>query len=169
MRRTSRLFALVFSLVLAMPTLASPIAQLDRVGGATLRVLFWTIYDSKLYTPSGRYQGIEPQLALEVDYHRNVSAARLLEQTRAEWQKQGIYQPEHERWLDSLAAIWPDLRRGDVMVVRVDEQLASTFYLNGRLIGRLTDPVFTNNFLAIWLSENSSYPQLRKQLIGQSS
>jgi hypothetical protein len=147
---------------------ASPVERLEAVGSATLRVLLWTIYDSRLYSPDGNYEGIEPDLALEITYRRDIKAQDLLERTRKEWRELGLYEAGHEQWLKQLAGLWPDVKEDDSLVLRVDENLASQFFFNGQAIGAIASAEFTRNFLAIWLSENSSYPKLRNRLVGLS-
>ena len=47
---------------------------LQMVGQARLNVLFWPVYDSRLYSPDGRYaEGARP-LRLEIQYLRDVEA-----------------------------------------------------------------------------------------------
>ena len=159
---------IMLSLLWAAPLAAAPLDDLRPVGCATLRVLFFTIYDSRLYTPDGDYRGIEPDLALHIVYRRDIAAADLIDRTRREWQRLSTYDEKSEAWLTRLALLWPDIEQGDSLTLRVDAELASRFYLNGAFIGTIGDPAFTEDFLAIWLSENSSYPRLRDQLVGEA-
>ena len=163
-----RLSCLIFTLLLATTSSANVTTELNQVGNATLKVLFWTIYDSYLYNKDGVYRGVEPELALRIDYRRNIKQRDLIARTREEWQKQGIYAANSETWLNQLNVIWPDIKRGDQIVLRVNDQLASEFFFNGNLIGSIDDPAFTQRFLSIWLSEKSSYPDLRDKLVGLS-
>lgn len=163
----SRLLAgLVLSLLLAGPAQAVPVQQLDAVGAATLKVFLWTIYDSRLYSEDGNFDGIEPNVALEITYRRNIDSQDLVQRTRKEWRKLSLYQPRHEQWLDELRSMWPDVKDGDTLLLVVEKNLASQFYLNGNPIGRMEDSDFTRSFLSIWLSKDSSYPALRDQLLG---
>lgn len=157
---------LLAGLLLASQAHATPIQNLDPVGSATLKVLFWTIYDSRLYTPDGQFDGIEPGLALELDYRRDIKAEELIQRTREEWRKLGLSHAEQSAWLERLATLWPDIREGDELILEVGDSLNSRFYFNGELIGELADADFTEQFLSIWLSERSSYPKLRNQLVG---
>ena len=70
-----------------------------------------------------------------------------------------------EGWLTQLDKILPDVERGDVLVLRVSNSLASLFFFNNSLIGTIEDQDFTKDFLALWLSERSSYPKLRNKLV----
>jgi len=164
--RSSRL--LLLSLLWAAPLAAAQLEDLHPVGDATLRVLFFTIYDSRLYTPDGDYEGVEPDLALQIIYRRDIAAADLIDRTRKEWRNLSLYGEGSEAWLAQLTSLWPDIEQGDSLTLRVDAQLASRFYFNGKHIGTIDDPAFTEDFLAIWLSENSSYPRLRDQLVGEA-
>lgn len=160
------LSALLASLVLASQAHSTPVQDLDRVGSATLKVWFWTIYDSRLYSPDGQFDGIEPGLALELDYKRDIATDELISRTRKEWQKLDLYHEGQEGWLEQLARLWPAIQEGDELVLHVGNELGSSFYYNGEAIGEITDAEFTRQFLAIWLSEKSSYPKLRDQLVG---
>ena len=149
-------------------TLADPTADLQVVGEARLKFLFWQVYDSTLYSNSGTYQELEPNLALKISYRRKVSAEQLIRRTREEWQKMSLFSSQTEEWLLSLEAILPDVDKGDLVILKVDEELASNFYFNGSFIGRLGSPGFTQAFLDIWLSEEGSYPALQRKLTGQN-
>ena len=163
-----RLSCLILTLLLAAASSANVTAELNEVGNATLKVMFWTIYDSYLFSKDGVYRGVEPELALRIDYRRNIKKDDLIDRTRKEWRKQGVYVDSSETWLQQLDTFWPDIKRGDQIVLRVNAELASEFFFNGELIGSVVDPMFTQCFLSIWLSEKSSYPHLRNQLVGLS-
>ena len=147
------------------PILANPVEELEPVGSATLKVLFWSIYSSTLYTDDGIYTGIEPDLALQITYRRRISKIDLLDRTEEEWENTSRNQRSWKGWLTQLDKILPDVERGDVLVLRVSNSLASLFFFNNSLIGTIEDQDFTKDFLALWLSERSSYPKLRNKLV----
>ncbi len=163
-----RLSSCLICLLLAFPASANPIQNLDKVGSAKLRVFLWNIYESALYTPSGNFEGIKPGLALEIEYRRDISKRAFIDYTREEWQKQSLYKDQSELWLANLRDIFPSVKKGDSLVLRVNDAMASEFYFNDKFIGQITNASFTEEFLAIWLSEQSSYPELRSQLVGNS-
>ena len=74
---------------------------------------------------------------------------------------------ENEVWLEQLQTFLPSISRGDTITLRVDGNLGSTFYYNSEPIGQIDDDQFTKEFLSIWLSEESGYPNLQRQLIGR--
>lgn len=142
--------------------------QLQLVGQARLEVLFWSIYDSRLYTADGRYSDGQRPLRLELEYLRDIEAADLVEQTRNEWQHLQLRADEKELWLQELARLWPDVREDDVLALEMSESGRSTFLLNGKPLGSIDDPQFGPSFLAIWLSPDTSRPELRRSLIGMN-
>ena len=158
--------ASIASLTLCGALSAQPRGDLEAVGSATLRVFFFRIYDSTLYSPDGQYQGIEPGLTLVIDYNRNIPAQELIARTREEWQALAVYDAENEQWLEELHTLWPDISKGDSLTVEATESLSSRFYFNGENIGEIDSSRFTEEFLAIWLSPESSYPEQRRELVG---
>ena len=160
-----RTFALLLALI-AASVHASPTADLREVGRASLKAMFWPIFDSTLFSPDGQFKQVEPGLALEIQYRRKLGSDALIASTRREWQKLSLYSEESEAWLAEAARLWPSLERGDRLLLKVDDDLGSEFYFNERLLGTLADPEFTRRFLAIFISERSSYPRLRDRLVG---
>ena len=148
-------------------TAANPTEDLNVVGEARLKFVFWQIYKSTLYSTSGDYQGLEPDLTLQINYRRKISLEQLISRTREEWQKMSFLSDQIEQWLTELKAILPNVEKGDVIILKVDEELRSNFYFNSSFVGRIDSPIFTKAFLDIWLSEKGSYPELQKQLTGR--
>jgi hypothetical protein len=147
-------------------THAEALKDLRKVGEARLEVLFWDVYDSSLYSADGRYDPQQYPIALNIQYLRNIKAKDLIEKTASEWQKLGFDNPSASHWLDAIQDLWPDISKGDELLLVVDDDKTSYFYHNGEALGQISDPQFGPQFLAIWLDEKCSYPKLRKQLIG---
>ena len=154
--------------MLSNPSMAEPLTGLKQVGAARLKVLFWNIYDSTLYSADGKYQQDAFPQALQLVYLRDIDAEELLKHTRDEWHRLGVPKQSAQHWLSQLKAIFPDIKEGDELTLRVSEQGHSEFYFNSQAIGLITEAEFGSAFLRIWLDENSSYPKVREQLIGQS-
>ena len=143
---------------------ASPVADLTLVGQGKMSWLFWDLYHARFYSEDGRYQPERYPQALSLRYQRNIDKEDLLTATVKEWQRLGVdWKPE---WSQQLERLWPSVRTNDELVLRVDENGASAFYFNWRLLGRIDDPAFAPAFLAIWLSTDSRDPKLTRQLKG---
>jgi hypothetical protein len=138
------------------------------VGEARLKVLIWEVYDSALYTPSGRWQGDAPY-QLSLHYLRDIPAGKLIEETDKAWQEQGRNHPKQGEWLTLLGDLWPDITEGDNLVFGMNASGDSAFWFNGTLIGSIDDPDFGGLFGGIWLDPDTPRPELRAQLIGPAS
>jgi hypothetical protein len=161
-------FLLVVCLSLAVTNLATAREPgLLLVGQARLSVMFWSVYDSRLFSSDGRYSEGQRPLRLEIQYHRSVDASSLVRATSSEWQSQGMRHQNQEQWLDSLSRLWPDVEKGDVITITLDEGNRSSFYHNEDLLGAVADPEFGQQFIDIWLSPRTSRPELRRALLGQ--
>lgn len=141
--------------------------SLQLVGEARLKVLLWSVYDSRLYSKTGNYNPEQRPLRFEIEYLRNIQASDLVLQTELEWEQQGVDHPRREQWLNTLLKIWPDVAEDDVLTLHLDEQGQSVFYSNDELLGQIEDPDFGVHFLGIWLSPSTSRPGLREALLGQ--
>ncbi len=159
------LLILLASLLLMPAVHAS--GQWQLIGEARLKVMFWDVYDSRLYSHDGRYTGQQRPVKLEIQYLRAIKSGALIESTGKEWSKLGVSHPRQQQWLAQLETIWPDIEPYDVLAIQLDENQQSIFLCNGREIGRIADPAFGQHFLDIWLSPNTSQPQLRLALLGK--
>lgn len=144
-------------------------ASLAKVGEARLRVMFWSIYDSRLYTPSGDYRNGERPLRLEIEYLRDIKAKALVERTKEEWAAMGRSHPRQDEWLSQLSSLWPDIRENDVLAIELTPDNEAVFTHNGDTLGRIEDPEFGQQFVDIWLSEDCTRPEVRASLIGARS
>ena len=142
-------------------------ARLEKVGEAKLEVLFWSIYRSRLYSPDGTYKpGVRP-LRLEIEYLRDIRSEDLVKRTGDEWEQLGVTDPAREEWLATLRALWPDVSKNDVLAVELDEESRATFFHNERRLGSIEDSDFGQRFVDIWLSPDSSRPEMRLALTGK--
>ncbi|WP_051333543.1 chalcone isomerase family protein [Aliagarivorans marinus] len=152
------------SLTLAL-ALSSP---MTLVGEADLRVLFWPVYQVSLYSPDGRYHPDQYPLVLSIDYQRNISNSQLLKSTQDEWQRLGVCQQAPcEQWLAELAALWPDVKKGDQLRFVAESEDKGVFFFNGQRLGEVEDSAdIAEQFLAIWLSPQARFPKQRRELLG---
>jgi hypothetical protein len=135
------------------------------VGEARLKVLIWEVYDSALFTPSGRWQGVAPY-RLSLRYLRDIPAAKLVEETAKAWQEQGRSHPKLNEWLVLLGELWPDITEGDNLVFGLNASGDSAFWFNGSPLGSIDDRDFGSLFGGIWLDPDTPRPGLRAELIG---
>ena len=147
------------------PDLTLSIDIWPRVGKARLKVLFWEVYDSALYTPSGSWTGAPPY-QLSLSYLRDIPVGQLVNETEKAWRQQDVSHDQQTVWLQALSELWPHIATGDSLVFGVTAEGRNGFWFNGTFIGGIDHPDFGALFAGIWLNENSPRPALRAQLIG---
>ena len=162
------ILAILCTLVFSGVSMANPLDDLKKVGEAKLKVLFWDVYNSSLYSKTGEYQAEQFPQALKINYLRDIDAEDLIERTQDEWLKLGIKQVTFSQWIPLLTNIFPDIKKGDTLLLTVSENQQSEFFFNGKTIGKITDRTFGKNFLRIWLDKKCSYPNVRNKLIGSN-
>jgi len=138
----------------------------QQIGNARLSVLFWRVYDARLYSPTPEFSfpGTRP-FALELEYRRNFSRQNLVDETRRQWQAQGL--DYREAWLEQLAVLLPDVIEQDRITLFVDAAGRSVFFLNDEELGVIGDQEFSMAFARIWLAEQTAHPDFRKALLGE--
>ena len=147
--------------------MSDAVAGLIKIGEAKLKVLFWDIYNSSLYNKTGQYQEGQYPLALKIDYLRDVDAKDLIQRAQEEWLKLGISKEMFSSWILLLSDIFPNIKKGDSLVLSVGVDQQSEFIYNGVSIGKISDQSFGASFLSIWLDVKCSFPSVRNKLIGQ--
>lgn len=144
----------------------TPWTQLQLVGKGKLKVLFWDIYNAELYTADGRYEETQYPIALKLQYLRDFSKKDLIKETEKQWKKLGFNDKDKiATWLTTLDTMWQDVNENDAITLYIDAERSSYFYFNHAQLGKINDPEFARAFLDIWLSENTSAPEVRKKLI----
>lgn len=169
MNITAKICAITAAMIMA--TFFTPLSfseeQTDfkKVGEARMEYLFWVVYDATLYTRSGSYkQGAHP-VKFTLTYLRDFAAKDIVKATKEQWQhlgKSGL----SAKYANKLLALWPDIKKGESLSLQTSPSGQATFYHNDKKLGEISDSQFANQFLAIWLSPNTSEPALRKQLLG---
>jgi hypothetical protein len=140
---------------------SSAVDDLNKRGQGEMSYLFWTLYSAEFYTTP-----TNSERALKLEYYRSIDSRDLVDATKDQWNKLGYSKSNIQRWLKPLYEMWPNVEEGSTLTIRVAEDNVSRFYFDEQPIGIIQDKQFGEAFLAIWLSENTSEPGLRKQLLG---
>lgn len=141
--------------------------KMKLIGQAELSVLWWSVYNAQLYNHSGVFQGLVAPLMLKINYQRDISQQDLIEATEKELKRQKLRLSDEKIKLavQSFENFWPDITKGDSLTfVLLDD--GGLFFHNGKAIGKVTSGKTAHAFLNIWLSDESSYPDLAAQLRG---
>ncbi len=139
-------------------------------GTATFSFLFWDVYQSQLKTTSGQYpiSTEHDELIFQIRYFADISNEDLIKRTVEQWQHQGVPQNVYQQYIDTLTAIWPNIKKGDSLAMLMQKD-KSIFYFNSQYIGAIHDEIFGQLFINIWLDKSTSEPSLRAQLLGEKS
>ena len=145
------------------------ILPFNKVGSAKFTVLFWDIYNSSLFTHSGRYEeNLDQDVILKIEYLKDITAEELIKRTVEQWQHLKYKKSDYETFIPNLKRIWPNISAGDSLTLYRNNQ-STEFYFNNTNIGVIDNEQFYKLFLAIWLSPDTSEPELRQSLIGIAS
>ena len=139
----------------------------ELVGEGEYRRLLWDIYIARLYANYGTYKA-DDSFALQLEYQRNIKANDIVNMSIELIEGQGVSdQKKFANWQEQLAAIIPDIRKGDLLT-GIHQDGKSFFYLGDEPIGEINDTELSQYFFDIWLGENTTAPELREKLIGQN-
>lgn len=144
------------------------IPQAKIVGKAAFSVVFWDVYDATLYAPEGVLRADAP-FALSLEYKRKFSGKDIAERSVKEMRGQGFTNAKKlTAWQKEMESIFPDVKAGTMLTAIFYPDAATAFYQNknNQPIGTVEDAEFTRQFSAIWLSEKTSEPEMRKKLLG---
>jgi hypothetical protein len=149
---------------------ALPAAQ--ALGSARLRFLGMAIYQARLWVGTGFAASAYAQspFALELNYARSLSGRLIAERSLKEMQRQAGLQPHQETaWLAAMVAAFPDVQAGDRITGLHTPVQGTRFWFNGQPRPGVSDAEFSRLFFGIWLSDASSEPKMRAELLGRTS
>lgn len=141
---------------------------LEVVGKGEYRWFGLEVYHASFATETGRFSDWTDteRARFEIYYHRDVSASKLIEIAREEWERLGIDAPP--RWFGWLHQSLPDVQAGDTLSCLVLPDERTVFYHNGEKTGEVLEPEFGPAFLSIWLHPEARAADLRRALLGES-
>jgi Chalcone isomerase-like len=137
---------------------------------APVRLKFWgfDVYDARLWTPQGfRYsQATQFPFALELQYLRRLEGSAIASRSLDEMRRLAtLTDAQAQSWLMAMREVFPNVREGDrITGINVPGE-GVEFWVNGQRAGEVKDPAFAQLFFGIWLSERTSEPKLRAQLL----
>ncbi|TKB56557.1 chalcone isomerase family protein [Ferrimonas aestuarii] len=140
----------------------------QSVGSGTLKVMFWRIYTARLYSDNGQF-GRNEALKLSLTYHREIEGQQLWQATDEQWQRLGFASGAHSNWLNQYQHCFPDVNKGDTLSFIWQSDGSAEFHFNHRSLCQLPVDACNRDFLEIWLSSDSAYPEMTAQLINRSN
>ncbi len=148
---------------------ASYINDARSIGSARLRVLGFQIYDARLWAEADFQAAAydERRFALEISYLRSFDNNAVADRSMQEMRKLGkLSEAQQAQWLAQMRAIFPDIVKGDRLIGIHKPGVGAAFSFNGKPIGEIQDAEFARLFFGIWLSPQTSAPEMRRGLLG---
>lgn len=149
---------------------ATFVTDAQVVGSGRLSYLFWDIYQLSFWrrgsVESDQVWPSSQPVALVFSYLRSVAKERLVSSTLDELRRQGVSDVQLSDWGRALLDLWPDVKPGSQLAVVYQPASGTQFFEGERSLGVIEDAEFGPAFFNIWLGENTSEPELRRQLLG---
>jgi hypothetical protein len=154
------------------PPEVAEISNARSVGSARLTVWGFQFYDARLWAaPEFSADTYERRsFALEITYLRSFDNGVIADRSLKEMRGIGsLSEQQAAQWLGQMRKIFPDIAKGDRLIGLHKPGEGAVFSLNGKPVGEIRDPEFGRLFFGIWLSPQTSAPQLRRELLGLHS
>ncbi|MEM7046137.1 MAG: chalcone isomerase family protein [Pseudomonadota bacterium] len=149
-----------------MQAITQHVPDAKKVGQGRYRYLLFNVYDAQLFAPGGAWHADQPY-ALVLSYLRYLRGDLIAKRSAEEIRKQGFEQEQIlTEWQEKMTALFPDVNKNTSITGIRTEQGHTLFYFNDQFIGRIDDTQFSDLFFGIWLSEATTAPGLRRQLLG---
>jgi hypothetical protein len=148
---------------------ALPGAQLS--GSSRLRFFGLNVYDARLWTSPGFRAATYAQhsLALELTYLRSLSGKAIAERSLKEMRRSGAFASDTEQaWLNAMQEAFPDVNEGDRITGLHTPAVGAKFWFNGQARATIRDADFSRLFFGIWLSDATSEPRMRSELLARA-
>ena len=150
------------------PELQDLLPQNQLMGKGRLSYWGFPVYDARLWAAPG----LQPEklatqpFALELAYLRDFSSLAIAERSIVEMRRSAsISEAQAKTWVAQMRRVIPDVRKGDRVMGVNRPGLGALFLVNGKPSGEIRDAEFARLFFGIWLSTQTSEPQLRSALL----
>ncbi|MDE2417100.1 MAG: chalcone isomerase family protein [Burkholderiales bacterium] len=139
-------------------------------GSSRFRYFGLSVYDARLWVSPGFQVATYAQhgLALELTYLRSLSGKAIAERSLKEMRRAEALAADTEKnWLTAMQDAFPDVGEGDRITGLHTPASGAKFWFNGQARATIRDTDFSRLFFGIWLSETTSEPRLRSELLGR--
>ena len=139
-------------------------------GRARLSVWGFQVYDATLWVAPGfsTPSFADHAFALELVYLRGFTSVEITKRSMLEMSRQGLLEAATAAsWQRQLQEVIPDVRPGDRLTGINLPGVGARFLLNGKPHKALADVQLAERFFGIWLSEATSEPGMRRELVSQ--
>lgn len=135
----------------------------QMVGSGTLKYFGFKIYDAYFY--ANDEQALDG-FALRLDYALKIRSSDLLRFTMKNLRQVGAPEASLPKWEKELIELFPDVESGHRITAIYSLDGSTSFFHNGKKIGKIVDAMFARYFFGIWFDPHTSSPTLRRKLLG---
>jgi hypothetical protein len=156
----------------APPEISSELGGAQLAGSSRMRFFGLSIYDARLWVAPGFRAAAYAQhtLALELTYLRSLSGKAIAERSLKEMRRAGTLATDLEqRWLEAMQDAFLDVKEGDRLTGMHLPSVGARFWFNGQPRAIIRDAEFSRLFFGIWLSDATSEPTLRAELLSRAT
>lgn len=156
----------------ATPKRLQPYLNNPRLVGQG-KFTFWglDVYHASLWTgdnPLLPEQWHTQSLALELRYLRDFDGKDIAKRSLDEINSQStLAKDKAQAWLKAMEDVFPNVRKGQSLTGIYLADKGAQFLFDNTVLGELKDPELAKRFFAIWLSPQTSAPDLRQKLFSQ--
>lgn len=110
------------------------------------------------------------RLALELRYLRDFEGKDIAKRSIDEMHNQSPLSPSTaQAWLKTLETLFPNVRKGQSLTGIYVPNSSAQFLFNNLPLGTIADAELAKRFFAIWLSPQTSAPELRQKLFAEQN
>lgn len=108
----------------------------------------------------------QDSFSLTIHYNMNFDKEELSQSSLEEIRRYyTLSQDQESLYYQNLMRIFPNVKKGDVIEARYNQDGQTDFYHNQRLTGSITSVDFSRKFLDIWLHQNNKYQKMVQDLL----
>lgn len=152
----------------AESTASAALSGQQVVGSSLFRYWGFEVYQATLHAGAGfdarRFE--QQRFGLALQYRRAFKGGDIAQRSIDEMQAIApLTAQQVNDWRAAMRRAFPDVKAGDELLGVHVPGSGARFYFNGQLHATVDDPAFSARFFGIWLSPDTSAPQLRTALI----
>ncbi len=154
------------------PELGANLGGAQLSGTARLRFFGLAIYDARLWVSAGFRSAsyADHALGLELSYLRALRGRAIAERSIQEMRHAATLADDvAQRWLVAMTETFVDVKAGDRLAGLHQPGVGAKFWFNGQPRPAVPDAEFSRRFFGIWLSDHTSEPQLRAELLARAA
>ena len=155
------------TLLAASGTWRDSFQSLTEIGGGTLKVFVWELYDLTLLSETNSFSW-QQRFVLAFDHKRKLKKDEVIEASIKEMRRQkGVTSQALAQWQRYLERVIEPVEQGTRAAVEWFPEGKIAFYYDTQAPVMINDELFARSFINIWLGQETSEPELRATLLGR--